>query len=94
MNGTLGFQEVRSSTPDHHRIASYRSGGIKPEQVSRTFFALTISSLTPQASAQRERRFLAHFSSSGKEHVFLLLSLGWSFKVDGAPSTQHLTCVW
>ena len=62
MNGTLGFQEVQSSPPDHHRIHSCTSTGIDSEQVPGAFSVLTISSLSPQASAQSEKRFLTPIS--------------------------------
>jgi subtilisin family serine protease/translation initiation factor IF-1 len=64
MNGTSGFQELRSSTPDHRHsgIASCTSNGINSKQVSGTFSVLTISSLSPQTSAKREKRFLGAFS--------------------------------
>ena len=48
--------------PPYHRhigIASCTSNGINSEKVSGTFFTLTISSLSPQASARREKRFLS-----------------------------------
>ena len=47
--------------PDHPRIGSYKSNGIDSEQVLGTFSILTSSSLTSQASAQRETWFLRHF---------------------------------
>ena len=61
MNGTSGLQEVRSSPP---RLPSNR---LLHEQQPRfgigsgTFSALTISSLSPQASAQSEKSFLIPF---------------------------------
>ena len=58
--------------PDHHRIGSCKSNGINPEKVPSTFSALTISSLSPQASAQSEKRFLTLFSCS---HV---MGAGWT----------------
>ena len=66
MNGTSGFQEVRSSPPDHHRIGSCTSNGINSEKVSGNFFVLTISSLSPQASEQSEKRFLTLFSCQSR----------------------------
>ena len=62
MNGTSGFQEVRSSTPDHQRIGSCTSNGIDSEKVPGSFSMLTISSLSPQASARSGKRFLTPFS--------------------------------
>ena len=62
MNGTSGFQARRSSTPDHHRIGSCTSNSIDSKQVPGIFSVLTISSLSPQTSAQREKRFLTPFS--------------------------------
>ena len=50
MKGTLGFHEVQSSTTRHYRIAD-------------TFSVLTISSLSPQASGHRRKRFLTPFLS-------------------------------
>ena len=40
MNGTSGFQEVRSSTPDHQRIGSCTSNGTSSEKVPATVFML------------------------------------------------------
>ncbi len=37
MNGTSGFQEVRSTTPDHQPIGSCTSNSIDLEQVPGTF---------------------------------------------------------
>ena len=48
--------------PRDHRIGSCTSNGIDSEQVPGTFCILTISSLSPQASAQSEKRFLTLFS--------------------------------
>jgi filamentous hemagglutinin family protein len=63
MKGTAGFQARRSSTPDHHHnIGSCTSNGIDSEQVPGIFSVLTISSGSPQTSAQREKRFLTPFS--------------------------------
>lgn len=47
--------------PDYHRIGCCTSNGINSEQVPGTFSALTISSLSPQASAQSEKWFLTIF---------------------------------
>lgn len=57
MNGTSGFQEVRSSTSRQPHIASATSNGTNSEEDTGTFSALSISSLSPQASAQTEKRF-------------------------------------
>lgn len=57
MNGTSGFQESRSPHPDSHRIASCTSNSINSEQIPGTFSVLTISSLSPQASAQSGKSF-------------------------------------
>jgi len=54
MNGTSGFREVRSSTPDDQRIGSCTSNGLNSEQTPSPFSVLTISLLSPQASAQGE----------------------------------------
>jgi len=59
MNGTSGLQEVQSSPPDHQRIGSCASDSLNSERVPPTFSALTISSLSPQASVQSKKRFLA-----------------------------------
>jgi hypothetical protein len=53
--------EVRSSTSHHHRLASCSSNGLNSEQVPGPFSVLTISSLSRQASAQSEKRFLTPF---------------------------------
>ena len=47
--------------PDHHHIGFCTSNGIKSEQVPGTFSVLTISSLSPQASAQSEKKFFTPF---------------------------------
>jgi hypothetical protein len=57
MNGTSGFQEVRSSTSDHHQIGSCTSNGLNSEQVPGAFSFLTISSLAPRAPIQNKKRF-------------------------------------
>jgi hypothetical protein len=49
--------------PGHHRIGSCTSNGINSEQVSGTFSVLTISSFSPQASAQSSMRVLTPLSS-------------------------------
>ena len=61
MNGTSGFQKVRSSKPDHQQIGCCTSNGIDSEQVPGSCSVLTISSLSPQALAQCEKRFLTPF---------------------------------
>jgi hypothetical protein len=48
--------------PDHHRIGYCTSNSLNSEQVTRNFSILTIPSLSPQASAQREERFPTLFS--------------------------------
>ena len=48
--------------PDHHHIGPRTSNGIDSEQVPGIFSILTISSLSPQTSAQSEKRFLRPFS--------------------------------
>jgi hypothetical protein len=58
--------------PDHQRIGSCKSNSINSEQVPGTFFLLTISSLSPQTSAQSKKRFLTLFSCS---HV---MGAGWT----------------
>jgi len=52
--------------PDHYRIAVSRIGitsctsnGLNSEQVPGSFSVLTISSLSPQASAQSGKKFLS-----------------------------------
>jgi hypothetical protein len=59
-------------SPDHHRIGCCTSNSLNSEQVPGTFSALTISSVSPQTSAQREKRFLTPFSCS---HV---MGAGWT----------------
>ena len=54
--------------PDHQRIGSCTSNGIDSNQVSGTFFVLTVSSLSPKASAQRRKRLLALFLRSSAEN--------------------------
>ena len=62
MNGTPGFQARRSSTPDHHHIGYGTSNSLNLGLVPGIFSVLTISSVSPQTSAQREKRFLTPFS--------------------------------
>ena len=64
MNGTLGFPKVRSSTSRSPRIgiASGTSNSVNSEKVPGTFSVLNNSSLSPQASAQTEKKFLTPFS--------------------------------
>jgi len=63
MNGTSGFQEVLSSTSQSpSRIGSCTSNGINSDHVPGTFSILTISSLSPQASARSGNRFLTPLS--------------------------------
>ena len=61
---------------DHHRLASYTSNDIDVEQVPGSFSTLTISSPSPQASAQNEKRFLALFFGFdwGKANVAISLT--------------------
>ena len=47
--------------PIHHHIGYGTSNGIDSEQVPGIFSVLTISSVSPQTSAQREKRFLTPF---------------------------------
>ena len=51
--------------PDHQQIGCYTSNSLNSEQVLGTFSVLTISLLSPQTSAQREKRFLTPFLSPG-----------------------------
>ena len=62
MNGASGFQEVRSSTPDHQQIGSCTSNNINSEQVPGTVSLLTISSISPQKLAQSKKWFLTPFA--------------------------------
>ena len=55
-------KKYRLVPPDYNRIGSYMSNGINSEKVSGTFSVLTMSSLSPQASAQSEKRFLRALS--------------------------------
>jgi hypothetical protein len=48
-------------SPDHHHIGSCTSNGLNSEQIPGTFPVLTISSLSREASAQSEKRFLTPF---------------------------------
>ena len=50
--------------PDHQQIGCCTSNGINSEQVPGTFSVLTISSLSPQTSAQSEKKLLTPFSCS------------------------------
>jgi hypothetical protein len=56
MNSTSGFQ-ARRLLPPYHHLASCTSTGVNPEQVPGSFSALTISSLSPQAWTEEEKRF-------------------------------------
>jgi hypothetical protein len=58
MNGTSGFGEVQSSTPDHHHIGYCTSNGIDSEQVPGSFSMRMVSSISPQESAERGKVFL------------------------------------
>ena len=64
MNGTSGFLEMRSSIPRSPHIASATSNNVDSANVPGTFSALSITSLSPQASAQTEKMFLASFFKS------------------------------
>ena len=55
MNGTSGFEEVQSSTPDHQPIGSCTSNGIDSKQIPGTTYA---SQLTKQASMHATRRIV------------------------------------
>jgi hypothetical protein len=63
MNGTSGFQEVRSSSSGHQQIGYCTNNGIDSEQVPGTFSVHTISSPSPRISAQSEQWFLTPFLS-------------------------------
>jgi hypothetical protein len=54
MNGTSGFQEVRSSPPDHLRIGSCTSNGLNSEQVTGILSVLTIAVPTPVSTKLEE----------------------------------------
>ena len=62
MNGTSGFQEVRSSTSDHQQIGSWTSNNINLGQVLGTFSVLTIPSLPLQTSYRAEKTPVTQFS--------------------------------
>lgn len=64
MNGTSGFEEVQSSTPDHQQIGSWTSNNINSEQIPGTVSLLTISSISPQKLAQSKKWFLTPFACS------------------------------
>jgi hypothetical protein len=51
MNGTSGFQELRSSPPDHLRIGCCTNNGIHLEKVPGTFSVLTMNSISISALA-------------------------------------------
>ena len=51
--------------PDYPRIDCCTSNSLNSEQVPGTFSILMISSLSPQASAQSEKRFLGALQSHG-----------------------------
>ena len=55
MNGTSGFEEVQSSTPDHQPIGSCTSNNINSEQIPGITYA---SQLTKQASMHATRRIV------------------------------------
>ena len=81
MNGTSGFQEVRSSPPDHQQIGCCASNGIDSEQIHGAFSALWISSLARQATVQSKKRFLTPFSSfpsNGASKEGVPVSISWS----------------
>jgi hypothetical protein len=86
MNGTSGFQELRSSPPDHQRIGSCTSNGINLEKVAGTFPILTISPLSPQASAQSGKRFLTPFSVPSQ----LAPGLEWLCKAEAPERCKNL----
>ena len=73
MNGTSGFEEVQSSTPDHQPIGSCTSNSINSEQVSGIFSVRTISSLSPQAFARSMKRLLTPFSTPTIVLLFVLI---------------------
>ena len=54
--------------PDHQPIGSSKSNGIDLEQMPGTVSVRTISSLSPQTSAQSEKRFLTLFSEPQYSH--------------------------
>jgi len=55
--------------PDHLQIGCCKSNGITSGQVSGKFSRLTISSLSPQAFARSEKRFLTPFSILAPLHA-------------------------
>ena len=55
MNGTAGFEEVQSSTPDHQPIGSCTSNSINSEQIPGTNYA---SQLKKQASMHATRKIV------------------------------------
>jgi hypothetical protein len=57
---------------DHQKIGSGKSNSLNSELAPGTFSALTISSLSPQISARREKRFIA--SSSGSIPLSLFIA--------------------
>ena len=50
--------------PDHPHIGCCASNSLNSKQIAGAFSALTISSRSPQESAQSEKRFLTPFSST------------------------------
>jgi hypothetical protein len=62
MNGTSGLLEMRSSTSRSPRFTSGASHSVNSEKFQAPFSILGFSSLSPQASAQTEKRFLTPFS--------------------------------
>ncbi len=63
MNGAQASEKCGLLAPDHQQIGCCTSNRLNSEQVAGTFFALTISSLALQLSAQSKKRFLTPFLS-------------------------------
>jgi hypothetical protein len=55
-------------SPDHQQIGCCASNSLNSEQVPGTLSVLTISPLSPQASAQSENRLLTPFSDHKRRY--------------------------
>jgi hypothetical protein len=62
--------------PDHQQIGYHAINGIDSEQVPGSFSALTISSLSPQISAQSETGFLTPLFMSLMFFMVTLMEIG------------------
>ena len=77
--------------PHHHRLASCTSNSLNSEQVPGTFSVLTISSLSPQASARSGKRFLASLGHTAGLDIVTVADI-WSVK-RGADERRSSRCL-